>query len=295
MFSGFRGTIALIMVLGMLSLAACSGRSEGGSNETQHDVTLTTGFYMGKYQVTQELYTSVMGSNPSYFTGVPVEGDTTDRSTPQGETQGKRPVEMVTWYDAAEFCNKLSARDGLQAVYAITGRVPDTGYPITGAEVAADWGKNGYRLPTEAEWEYACRAGKGTAFNDGTATYTATGDYDAIVAPLGWYTANSGNTALTGAEYSASRKTHEVGKKAANAWGLHDMHGNVREWCWDIYGAYDTGAVTDPEGQPTGVFRVERGECYAGGAGALRSAVRSNRPPGYRIYYVGFRVVRASP
>jgi formylglycine-generating enzyme required for sulfatase activity len=276
-----------------------------GSNETQHEVTLSAGFYMAKYQVTQDLYTSVMGSNPSYFTGVPVDGDTTDRSTPQGETQGKRPVERVSWYDALVFCNKLSAQEGLSPVYKINNSTNPT---VWGAVPTATWnsgtsqydyegdhaawdavtkvsGANGYRLPTEAAWEYACRAGKGTAFNCGTSTYTATGDYDAIVIPLGWYTGNSDN------------KTHEVGKKAANDWGLYDMHGNVYEWCGDRYAAgyYSaSGAGTDPMGPTSGVYGVRRGGCEYVDSLDLRSACRGFSWYPWERDAIGIRLVRGA-
>jgi formylglycine-generating enzyme required for sulfatase activity len=205
-----------------------------------------------------------MGINPSYFHGG------TGREPAPGEVQERRPVEMVTWFDAIEFCNKLSDLEGLTPVYTITGRTPATGYPITGGTVAVNWNANGSRLLTEAEWEYACRAGTTTAYNTGN---TITDD-------TGWYTTNSGG------------RTREVGKKPANAWGLYDMHGNVYEWCWDLYGAYTSGAKFDPIGASSGSDRVFRGGSWINTAQGLRSAYRYSNGPSSRIRDLGFRVLR---
>jgi formylglycine-generating enzyme required for sulfatase activity len=229
-------------------------------NETLHKVTLSAGFYMAKYPVTQELYQSVMGRNPSSFKSSPAKG----------ETQKKRPVEHVSWYDAVEFCNKLSIREKLQPVYTIAGRKPATGYPITDATVTVDWGKNGYRLPTDAEWEYACRAGKATAYNLGN-TWNDN---------WGWYDDNSGGM------------TREVGQKKPNAWGLYDMHGNVFEWCWDVFGDYGSKAVTNPKGAASGECRVIRGGSWGSDAYLSRSACRVDSPPFDSGNTMGFRLAR---
>ncbi|MDR2734672.1 MAG: formylglycine-generating enzyme family protein [Spirochaetota bacterium] len=236
-----------------------SGRD---SDETQHSVTLTKGFYMGKYQVTQELYQTVMATNPSYFSTA------NNREPAAGEAAMKRPVESVSWYSTLVFCNKLSALENLTPVYSISGstdpsvwgEVP-TSSDSTWDAVIMNSSANGYRLPTEAEWEYACRAGTTTAYNTGAEISDNTG----------WYSANSDS------------KTHEVGKKPANNWGLYDMHGNVWEWVWDWYGSgYYTadGAGTDPRGPTTGSFRVLRGGSWYSVAQYVRSAFRGELLPG---------------
>jgi len=215
-----------------------TGRS---SNEgTQRQVTIS-GFYMGKYEVTQKEYLEVMGVNPSSFKGDDL------------------PVEQVSWFDAIEYCNKRSQREGLTPAYTVNG-------------TTVTWNRNadGYRLPTEAEWEYACRAGTTSPYNTGTYVSDSTG----------WYSANSSN------------RTHPVGQKAANAWGLQDMHGNVAEWCWDWYGNYASGTQTDPQGATSGSNRVSRGGDWRSTASSVRSAYRHNVSPSNKSNTQGFRIVR---
>jgi formylglycine-generating enzyme required for sulfatase activity len=242
-----------------------------GTNETQHSVTLTKGFYMGKYPVTQGQYEAVMGNNPSMFKVDGYGTGLTPSALGSITDTANFPVEQVTWYDAVEFCNKLSVLEGLTPVYTITGRSPATGYPITAATVTPNWSANGYRLPTEAQWEYACRAGTTTAYNTGATIGNNTG----------WYT-----------NYSVNR-THSVGEKPMK-WGLYDMHGNVWEWCWDRYGTYASGAQTDP----TGAVSEYSGGVIRGGSWyehyeALRSACRVGISHATQAGGdIGFRLVR---
>ncbi|MDR2702565.1 MAG: SUMF1/EgtB/PvdO family nonheme iron enzyme [Spirochaetaceae bacterium] len=215
----------------------------------QHQVTVSS-FYMGKYEVTQKEYREIMGTNPSKFKG------------------DNLPVEMVSWFDAVEYCNKRSQKEGLTPAYTISG---------TGDNRTVTWNRNanGYRLPTEAEWEYACRAGTTTAYNTGATISNNTG----------WYYMNSNN------------KTHPVGQKPLNPWGLYDMHGNVLEWCWDWYGSYSSDAQTDPVGAASGSYRVLRGGSWSLGAFFARSFHRDYNDPTiqsneYSVGVFGFRLVR---
>jgi formylglycine-generating enzyme required for sulfatase activity len=246
---------------GAFTMGSPTNESGRWSDETQHQVTLT-GFYMGKYPVTQGQYEAVIETNPSSFT-TPVSPET---------STANRPVEMVTWYDAVEFCNKLSEQEGLTPVYEITGRTPATGYPITYATVTPDWSANGYRLPTEAQWEYACRAGTITAYNTG----------DTISDSTGWYSGNSDD------------RTHSVGENPANAYGLYDMHGNVHEWCWDWFNPsyYTSSPTQDPTGEDSGIMRVLRGGSWENSGSFLRSASRAGSYPYSRAESFGFRLVR---
>jgi formylglycine-generating enzyme required for sulfatase activity len=211
----------------------------------QHQVTVSS-FYMGKYEVTQREYREVMGTNPSSIKG----GD-------------NLPVENVSWYDAVEYCNALSRKEGLTPAYTISG---------SGDNRTVTWNlsANGYRLPTEAEWEYACRAGTTTAYNTGANINNNTG----------WYEDNS------------ARSTQEIGRKPANAWGLYDMHGNVGEWCWDWFTDYTSGTQTDPVGASSGSNRVARGGSWFDSAQYVRSACRVHPTPSLRNRDLGFRLVR---
>lgn len=193
-------------------------------NETQHKVTLTKGFYMGVYAVTQEQWQQIMGNNPSFFKG-----------------EKNHPVDSVSWDDCQEFIKKLRAKD-----------------------------KKQYRLPSEAEWEYSCRAGTKTPFHFGETISTDQANYN-------------GNTIYGDGKKGVYRKTTmPVGSFPANAWGLHDMHGNVYQWCQDWYGDYPKNDVTDPQGPEKGQYRVLRGGSWGGGPLSCRSACRVRYEPGLR-------------
>jgi formylglycine-generating enzyme required for sulfatase activity len=235
---------------GTFTMGSPANEPEREDDEAQHQVTVST-FYLGKHEVTQKEWREVMGNNPSYF-----QGD-------------NLPVEWVSWYEAVEYCNKRSQREGL---------VP--AYTINGTDVSWDRNASGYRLPTEAEWEYACRAGTGGPFSTGNNISTDQANYD------GNYPYNNN------AKGSYREKTVNAGSFAANRWGLYDMHGNVWEWCWDWYGDYSSGAQTDPVGPSTGAFRVSRGGSWYIGGQFLRSAIRSLGTPAYRSIHLGFRLAR---
>jgi formylglycine-generating enzyme required for sulfatase activity len=261
--------------------------------EMQHPVTLS-GFSIGKYQVTQAQYQAVMGAGADVSQVRYGKGD-------------KYPIYFVNWYYAIVFCNKLSMMEGLDPVYSIGGETDPAKWGAvpqikndTWDAVVVDMSKNGYRLPTEAEWEYACRGSyrnKATEYNtkpfgvgdrtkmvSGMASFNVTKPYD--LAQWGEYT-----------DYEAvwnEGMTTEVGSYPANNYGLHDMHGNVFEWCWDWYGDYTDEAQTNPLGAATGPSgRVQRGGNRNSPGRHLRSAYRSSCTPENRNADTGFRLARS--
>ena len=217
-----------------------SPESEQGrqKNENQHEVTISKDYYLGVYEVTQAQYEKVIGKNPSHFQGAVVGNENADL-----------PVENVSWDDAVEFCKKLSELPEEKKASRV------------------------YHLPTEAQWEYACRAGSKTAY--------LFDDEEGLLPEYGWFNRNS------------SDRTHTVGLLEPNAWGLYDMHGNVWEWCSDWYGEYPKGAVSDPSGPKVGSNRVCRGGSWFHVAAICRSAYRSRFVPSPRLN-LGFRVALSS-
>jgi formylglycine-generating enzyme required for sulfatase activity len=240
----------------------------------QHQVTVNS-FYMSRYEVTQREWYEVMGTTAWRNFG-PIKGE--------GDNY---PVYYVSWYDAIEYCNRRSEREGLTPAYTIDRNRSDQNNLVVIDRSVNDtvrwlitWNRNanGYRLPTEAEWEYACRAGTVTPFNTGNNITTSLANY------AGNYPYNM---------------TTAVGSFAPNPWGLYDMHGNVFEWCWDWYGDYSSGAQTNPQGAVSGSYRVMRGGSWLRPEQNIRSAYRHGDFPDAKMLYTpddyasyGFRLVR---
>jgi uncharacterized protein YjdB/formylglycine-generating enzyme required for sulfatase activity len=264
------------------------------TNETLHKVTLTKGFYMGQYQVTQAQYRAVMKTNPSYFN---VEED-----KDIAEYAGDWPVDTVNWYDAVEFCNKMSTLKGLAPVYTITGRTPATGYPITSATVTCNWNASGYRLPTEAEWEYACRAGTTTPFNFYDEETGKWGSNYITTARANFDGRYPYNGRPAGGEWLQKTLSWRAYEDYPNQWVLYNMHGMLEEWCWDWFGGYGTADQENPTGPDTGNYRILRGGSWYDDPVWVRSAARNGGSPQaayfadwYGIYpVIGFRVVRGA-
>lgn len=242
-----------------------SGSFKMGSNDGYdyekpvHRVTLTEDFYIGKYEVTQKLYKEVMGENPSDFIGDDL------------------PVENVTWYRAALFCDKLSEKERLSKYYNING-----------IDVSYNDDATGYRLPTEAQWEYAARGG-----NKSKGYKYSGSDH---ISEVAWFWKNSGDKVLSGdwdLDIIVSNKCriNNVGTKQANELGIHDMSGNVWEWCQDWEGEYSKSNKRDPEGPTSGSYRLIRGGSWILKASDARSAYRAYNPPGIRNGSLGFRIV----
>ena len=274
------------------------------------EVTLSS-FWISPYEVTQEEFESLMTGNTN---GIKPKPSEFYYKLAEGEVQERRPVEQVSWYDAIVYCNLLSIKEGLTPCYTIkifpdpvagSGEKQDQkkaeSYPIKSSTDPADWGfpplsnnsiwdgvtcnfnADGYRLPTEAEWEYAARGGQ-SGIKDGSWNYKYSGSNR--IDDVAWYDKNSG------------RKTHEVGKKKANALGIYDMSGNVYEWCWDRYdnNSYPSGTENPagPEPDSYRVYRVLRGGSLFFDASSCSVSDRQFNNPCFRIYNYGFRLVRSA-
>jgi formylglycine-generating enzyme required for sulfatase activity len=230
------------------------------TDETVHSVTLGA-FQIGAYEVTFEEYDAFCTATKR------------EKPADEGWGRGKRPVINVSWEDVVAYCNWRSKQEGLEEVYKING-----------SRISANWQANGYRLPTEAEWEYAARAGgKKVRFGNGRdiadpkeINFNASAGYKKPYSVVGEY----------------RRKTLPVGSFAPNALGLYDMSGNVWEWCWDWYDSYSTSAQTNPKGPNTGSVRVLRGGSWYFYPQGCRVAYRYYLTPGYRNVLIGFRLSR---
>jgi formylglycine-generating enzyme required for sulfatase activity len=248
------------------------GRTTGSGNSDElpnHSVTLNS-FYMGTYEVTQAEYAQYMQPSSSWTSNYGL-GD-------------NYPAYYVSWYAILKYCNLRSMAEGLTPVYSISGstdpaiwgNVPTSSNNATWDAAICNWNANGYRLPTEAEWEYAARG----ATNTPDYLYSGSDDINTVA----WYSGNSGNT------------SHPVGTKAPNGLGLYDMSGNLYEWCWDWYSSYSSSPSNNPTGPASGSDRVLRGGSWYFSAGSCRVAYRYYYDPsisGLSIF--GFRLCRAVP
>ncbi|MDP3113727.1 MAG: SUMF1/EgtB/PvdO family nonheme iron enzyme [Candidatus Cloacimonadaceae bacterium] len=250
---------------GTFTMGRTTGSGESDELPT-HSVTLSS-FYIGKYEVTQAEYFAITGPTPASGYGV---GD-------------NYPGNYVSWYAILRYCNLRSMAEGLTPVYTISGSTNPANWGAipsydnaTWDAAICNWNVNGYRLPTEAEWEYAARG----ATNNPDYLYSGSDDINAVA----WY---NGNNLPYGGK--------PVGTKAPNALGIYDMSGNVWEWCWDWYGSYSSSSQSNPTGPVSGSYRVSRGGSWYDYANYCRVASRNYDGPDGSYIHIGFRVCRVSP
>ena len=246
---------------GTFSMGSPDSEEWRGDDETRHTVSVSD-FCISPYEVSQAEYTAVMENNPSNFKG------------------DNLPVENLSWYDAIAYCNARSEAENLTPVYTVDGE-------------SVTWNReaDGYRLPTEAEWEYACRAGTYTPFNTGNVPGADTCNFYGHY-PYGIEDNYFDQDKLETKPGQYRQTTVAVNSFSPNKWGLYNMHGNVGEWCWDYYGAYSTDEQTDPTGTSTGTLRVNRGGGWNDFGKHTRSAYRASLAPMSVSFAVGLRLVR---
>ncbi|GAB1443529.1 hypothetical protein MASR2M39_23700 [Ignavibacteriales bacterium] len=246
---------------GSFMMGCTAEQSDCDADESPMVEVKVNDFYIGIFEVTQDLWEEVMDKNPSKFSG------------------GSLPVESISWYEAIEFCNKLSVMKGLDPVYKIDKSTIDQNnkneYDKLKWTVEFDPHANGFRLPTEAEWELAARSGD---FRAGTQTLYSGSDE---IGDVAWYYDNSGN------------ETKSVGSKSPNGLGIYDMSGNVWEWCWSWKDSYSSGSISEPGGPASGTGRVYRGGSWFSEAKYCRVSPRGSDNPEYRDSGIGLRLARS--
>lgn len=273
--SGWLGIRFVLLEGGEFSMGSKPSEKRRRDDESTHKVELSMPFMIAQKETTQKEYLRVMGLAPSWFSKT--GGGKADIETPTEDFA----VDSVSWFDAIEFCNQLSKRDRFPTYYEIT-KIEKDQNSIVSADVKIKGGI-GYRLPTEAEWEYACRAGSSTPYHFGEAKGASR---------MGNF--HYRRTSYSGSTNYALGRTTTVGSYKPNTWGLYDMHGNVAEWCWDSYDEsyYDKSPRADPLGPKTGNHRVLRGGSFLVNETKCRSAARFWSFPGEGKFYIGFRVAR---